>query len=214
MSPQQLLQKLTGIALMALGALVGIAHAAEMTEAEMVRQLSAVPAAPSSDSDPDLEFDDEGGPSGKSVRRTRRPDTNGACLADQDRGGSQKAMVVIALAPSGAPQINMPLQFALNSHVLSTTDQRQLDTLARAMNNDALRTARFTVSGHTDAVGDAVYNEKLSCARALSARTYLMERGVAAERLTAYGFGSSRPIEAVSGSSAKNRRVEIRRAEN
>lgn len=207
MSPQQLTQKLTGIALMALGALVGIAHAAEMTEAEMVRQLSAVPAAASSDSD------DEGIPS-KSLGRTRRPDTNGACLADQDGGGSHKAMVVIALAPSGAPQINMHLQFANGAYGLTASDQQQLDTLARAMNNDALRTARFTVSGHTDAPGDPVYNEKLSCARALSARTYLMERGVAAERLTAYGFGSSRPIEAVSGSSAKNRRVEIRRAGN
>lgn len=190
-----------------------LTQATEMTEADIIRQLSARPIASSDTAEPSSVFAGEE-PASKSLIRIRRPDTTGACLADNIVGASTKELVVIALAPAGAPQVSLPLQFATGRYKLSASDIRQLDILARAMVSSQLSGARFTISGHTDATGDPMTNEKLSCARALSARTHLVERGISGLRLSAYGFGSSRPVVAGAKDAAENRRVEIRRADD
>jgi outer membrane protein OmpA-like peptidoglycan-associated protein len=189
---------------------VAVVHAAELTEADIIRQLTARPSAATKAPDPDAAFAN-GDETSKSLGGVRRPDTNGACLADNIARTNTKELVIVARPPSGAPQIDLYLQYELGSYNLGDKDKQQLDTLARAMNNSALQHARFTIAGHTDASGDRLINEKLSCARALAARTYLIGKGVATDRLGAYGFGSSQPV-ASGASAAENRRVEIRRA--
>lgn len=67
------------------------------------------------------------------------------------------------------------------------------------------------VGGHTDARGDATYNQQLSQRRVETVRRHLIDRGVEASRLTAKGYGESALLE--SGESeaahAANRRVEF-----
>ena len=67
------------------------------------------------------------------------------------------------------------------------------------------------VQGHTDNVGKYEYNVDLSERRAQSVRTYLINQGVPAERLTAHGYGPDKPIEdnKTKAGRAKNRRVEF-----
>lgn len=67
------------------------------------------------------------------------------------------------------------------------------------------------VEGHTDSVGSASYNQTLSENRALSVRSYLLQRGVEANRIDAYGYGLTRPIasNATAEGRAQNRRVEF-----
>lgn len=68
------------------------------------------------------------------------------------------------------------------------------------------------IGGHTDNVGDAHSNQKLSEARANIARTYLIEKGIAPGRITAVGYGEMRPIasnETPEGRQ-KNRRTEVK----
>ena len=70
---------------------------------------------------------------------------------------------------------------------------------------------KMGVEGHTDAVGNAGANLKLSQSRADAVDKYLSERGVAATQLSAQGFGSTRPLD-TSGTpvgNQKNRRIEI-----
>ncbi|HUF36616.1 MAG TPA: OmpA family protein [Gemmatimonadales bacterium] len=72
---------------------------------------------------------------------------------------------------------------------------------------------RVQVSGHTDITGSRALNQRLSRERAESVRQYLIARGVAADRLTAAGFGPDRPVASnrtVEGR-AQNRRVELTR---
>lgn len=67
------------------------------------------------------------------------------------------------------------------------------------------------VAGHTDSRGSDQYNMKLSQRRAETVRTYLISKGIAADRLTAKGYGESQPIadNATDEGRFKNRRVEL-----
>lgn len=55
-------------------------------------------------------------------------------------------------------------------------------------------TMTIDVRSHTDCRGPAAYNERLSDRRAKSTRQYLIDKGVAADRLTAKGYGESRLV--------------------
>ena len=68
-----------------------------------------------------------------------------------------------------------------------------------------------TVEGHTDSVGNAAYNQKLSERRAAAVRDTLVNQyGVEANRVNAVGYGKDRPVadNATSEGRAINRRVE------
>lgn len=68
------------------------------------------------------------------------------------------------------------------------------------------------VEGHTDSVGTAAYNQKLSHRRADAVRHYLVKQGIPANRITTEGFGKSRPVASndTADGRAQNRRVELR----
>ncbi len=67
------------------------------------------------------------------------------------------------------------------------------------------------IEGHTDNRGKRAYNQKLSLARALSVKKYLVGRGVPRERLTCVGFGETMPFYPNTSveNRRRNRRVEF-----
>ena len=69
----------------------------------------------------------------------------------------------------------------------------------------------LTIVGHTDNVGGAAYNQKLSQERAVSVAHYLESKDVNPVRLATSGKGETAPITSNSSESARqaNRRVEI-----
>lgn len=70
---------------------------------------------------------------------------------------------------------------------------------------------RVRIEAHTDGEGTEAYNRGLSQRRADTVRHYLIDHGIAAERLESQGFGESRPIadNKTAVGRAKNRRVEF-----
>jgi len=70
----------------------------------------------------------------------------------------------------------------------------------------------IVVSGHTDSVGNPVYNQKLSELRAKAIADYLLQRGVSQDRISYIGYGDTRPVapNTTAEGRAKNRRVEIK----
>ena len=74
--------------------------------------------------------------------------------------------------------------------------------------------ATLTIEGHTDNLGSGEYNQKLSEQRAAAVRDALVNRyGIAPGRLSAKGYGLTRPVEtnATFEGRARNRRVELAR---
>jgi OOP family OmpA-OmpF porin len=71
--------------------------------------------------------------------------------------------------------------------------------------------ALVEVGGHTDADGAASYNRSVSLARAESVVAYLTEAGIGPDRLSAMGYGESRPVAGneTPEDKARNRRIEF-----
>ena len=99
--------------------------------------------------------------------------------------------------------------FDFDSYALRYEARRDLDKVAdillRYPNTDV------TVVGHTDSVGDAGYNQRLSEYRAQSVANYLVSRGVQSFRISSVGYGENRPVASNSTESGRqrNRRVEL-----
>lgn len=88
--------------------------------------------------------------------------------------------------------------------------QMKLNDVAKALiQEDPL--SKIVVEGHTDSQGAAEFNQKLSQDRAQAVRDYLVTRGIAADRITAQGFGFTRTVADNNSPEgrANNRRVEI-----
>jgi outer membrane protein OmpA-like peptidoglycan-associated protein len=110
------------------------------------------------------------------------------------------------LAPQG---LDMMVTFELDSATITPEAAARLAVFAAMMQDERLEIARFAIEGHTDALGTEAYNQSLSEARAETVRQQLMAQGIAPERLSALGFGKSRPRSADQFDPG-NRRVELR----
>jgi outer membrane protein OmpA-like peptidoglycan-associated protein len=84
-----------------------------------------------------------------------------------------------------------------------------LGKLSNFLNKYPERT--LVIEGHTDSVGSESSNQALSQRRADSVHQYLLQQGVAANRLTAFGKGESYPVASNDSTSGRalNRRVEV-----
>ena len=103
--------------------------------------------------------------------------------------------------------------FVTGKAVLQTADKGQtdgrLDAIKEILKN--YPNAKFSVEGHTDSVGNAKANQKLSEARAKVVMDALIAKGVNPENLTYKGFGASKPVASnkTAKGRAANRRTEV-----
>ena len=101
------------------------------------------------------------------------------------------------------------LKFEFDKAELRSEDRELLSRIAGILLTS--KDYAVSVNGHTDDVGDAEYNRKLSERRAQAVRDYLVGAGLSPKIFTVTGHGKSLPV--VQGTSdearAKNRRVEL-----
>lgn len=99
--------------------------------------------------------------------------------------------------------------FEFNKSELKPGAARNLQALVKALK--AREDQTVIIEGHTDSVGSKAYNMTLSEARARSVRDYLVEQGIASDRMSIEGLGPDFPV-ADNGTDAgrqQNRRVEV-----
>jgi outer membrane protein OmpA-like peptidoglycan-associated protein/tetratricopeptide (TPR) repeat protein len=100
--------------------------------------------------------------------------------------------------------------FDFNKYELKPESQIELDRLVQLLNENA--TVKIQIEGHTDNIGKASDNLKLSQNRAKAVVTYLTKKGIAANRLIAKGFGATKPVteNKTEEGRAQNRRTEVK----
>ena len=134
--------------------------------------------------------------------------------AEAKLAGAMKDLAAIAAVKEEARGVVITLSgsvlFASNKFALLETAKTKLDQVAEALkaqNDDK----RMIVEGHTDSQGSDATNKPLSLNRANAVRDYLVTRGVDANKITAVGMASSRPLvdNNTAENRANNRRVEI-----
>jgi OmpA-OmpF porin, OOP family len=101
------------------------------------------------------------------------------------------------------------IQFETGSAVIKPESYKLLDEILQS--SVVAEGLKVGVYGHTDNVGGAQSNQKLSEDRANSVKSYLLSKGLAAQRIESKGFGPANPIadNATSAGRAQNRRVQI-----
>ena len=99
--------------------------------------------------------------------------------------------------------------FQFGKSELQPNGMRNINTLAEYLLQNPDR--KVIVEGYTDSVGSAAFNQTLSERRAAAVQQALIQRGVAADRIVARGYGKDFPVADNSSDEgrAMNRRVEI-----
>ena len=147
--------------------------------------------------------------------RGQKVDAKG-CSLDSDHDGVPDGDDACPGTPAGAKVdakgcwVLEGVTFDTASAKIRPTSSGRLDRAADVLKSNPV--LRVEVQGHTDNVGRAAYNQKLSEARAKAVRQYLIGKGVAADRMTAVGYGLNRPTATndTEQGRAQNRRVELK----
>jgi outer membrane protein OmpA-like peptidoglycan-associated protein len=122
--------------------------------------------------------------------------------------GSRAVDLASTLRSKGSVDV-YGLYFDFGSAALRPESAPVLDQIAALLKQDAA--IRLSVEGHTDNVGDAASNQRLSQERAQAVVAALGTRGIPAARLSAVGRGATQPVadNATPVGRAKNRRVTL-----
>lgn len=115
-----------------------------------------------------------------------------------------RAEAGMAVSPAG-----YMVFFEFDESYLTPEGRRVVEAAAQSARQDGY--ARITVTGHTDTVGSAEYNQALSERRAESVRAALVELGIPADQITTRGLGQTQPLVPTGDGvrEAQNRRAEI-----
>ena len=154
------------------------------------------------------------------------PDTDGDGILDKDDNCPKVAGVaanngcpavvveeVVVITPEAKAELDAyakTIYFNSGKATFKPGVTEKLNSIALIMNQ--YPNAKFAIGGHTDSVGSAALNKRLSQRRADAVRDYLIGKGIAADRLSAYGYGEEFPIDTnkTAAGRARNRRVEIK----
>jgi OOP family OmpA-OmpF porin len=120
-----------------------------------------------------------------------------------------------AAKPKPEPEKLLPQKINFSADALFDFDKSELRPEGKAMLDDltrVLQDAKYEVIlaiGHTDRIGTAQYNQKLSVRRAESVKKYLVDKGIAPNRVYAEGKGKTQPLTKPGDCKQKNRKALI-----
>lgn len=99
--------------------------------------------------------------------------------------------------------------FDFDKYDLKEKSKPELQKIIRFLQENP--TVHIEIGGHTDNAGSAVYNQQLSEKRAQAVYRYLVNAGIDMRRLSAKGYGASRPVDTNDTDEGRqaNRRIEF-----
>lgn len=114
---------------------------------------------------------------------------NSICVEPSEE--SEEYTLQFPLPPINVPVLIDNIFYEFDKADLTPESTDALDKLVTMMNENANIT--IELSAHCDYRGNDAYNQRLSQRRAESVVNYLIEHGIKSDRLTAVGYGESRP---------------------
>ena len=182
--------------------------------------LVALNGCPDTDGDGIADKDDECPNEAGLAKFDGCPDTDGDGIADKDDKCPNEAGIAEL---DGCPRPAAPTmeeQEQLNAYartILFETNKSAIKTQSAETLQDIIAIlekypdSNFSIDGHTDSVGSEAYNQTLSNERANSVLRYLVNGGIDKDRLSAEGFGETKPIASnkTAAGRQQNRRTEI-----
>jgi OOP family OmpA-OmpF porin len=146
------------------------------------------------------------------------PDSDGDGVADiDDRCPTVKGTIVNKGCPDITPQDVKRIAYIAGKTFFENASAKLKGSSFIELNELVLILNRYSgtnllIEGHTDSNGSDTYNLNLSQERMESVKKYLESKGINSARLTAIGYGESKPIASnkTSLGRAKNRRVELK----
>jgi len=136
-----------------------------------------------------------------------RAEAPAAAAIVETKEAAAAAAVAKEIFEKGRATINV--EFDTNKADIKPAFHKEIQKFADVMKN--YPALKVVIEGHTDNVGGKVLNEKLSAKRANSVKSYMTKNfGIAESRLTAKGYGMSKPLASnkTKEGRQKNRRVE------
>jgi outer membrane protein OmpA-like peptidoglycan-associated protein len=123
---------------------------------------------------------------------------------------ARRPVDTVIVLEKGKTVILRGVNFEFNKATLTEDSKTILERAFNAL--EASPDLNVLIVGHTDNVGSAAYNKKLSLRRAQSVKSWLEAKGVRAKRLTVAGKGFDEPIDdnKTDEGRANNRRIEFR----
>jgi outer membrane protein OmpA-like peptidoglycan-associated protein len=119
----------------------------------------------------------------------------------------------IATMTGNAIEISKEITFKTGSAKLTAEGKAVLDEVAKVVLANTATIGTLEVAGHTDTTGNPTKNMALSEARANTVMLYLASKGIDSGKMTAKGFGQTKPkfdpTTATKSQRAANRRVEF-----
>jgi outer membrane protein OmpA-like peptidoglycan-associated protein len=147
------------------------------------------------------------------LRKQPRPEARGTD-AERKQGNTVTAAPLDPPKPAPPPARDVALtipdiSFGSGAATLSPGAKRRLDPIVASLHRDPALNA--LVEGYTDDSGGHEANLQISLSRAKAVRDYLVEQGIAAERIQTLGHGEQYPIasNATEEGRSRNRRIEI-----
>ena len=131
-------------------------------------------------------------------------------LSERDKSENVRVDMPLEPIKTGSKMTLKNIFFDFNSASLKQESHVELDKLVAIMK--ANPSIRVEIGGHTDNVGTAAYNMKLSGDRAKSTVEYLVSKGVDVKRIESKGYGMTTPIASndTEEGRSKNRRIEVK----
>ncbi len=117
--------------------------------------------------------------------------------------------------PKPAPQKLLPQKINFSADALFDFDKSNLRPAGKAMLDDLTRVLQgatyevILAIGHADRIGSHPYNRKLSVRRAETVKKYLVDKGIAQNRVYAEGKGETQPLTKPADCRMKNRKALI-----
>ena len=141
-----------------------------------------------------------------------QPGANAAAEVDKNPviQGATTAAATPVVQPPVKLSYDLYVTFPFGSQELDTTAREKLGSVAEALKHPSLSSKIIQIAGHTDSVGSASKNMRLSMGRAEAVKKFLsVTHGIDSARIRTVGYGETRLKDDKNPTAGVNRRVEL-----